>query len=388
MNSLRRVWSSSNSALLRFRYRNSSYYSSTTTTTTTATRKFKSKFSKPTEIPFQPKLANSVNLIGSVNKAVQFETSTDGNPFASTVISTLHHNPSSLSIPVVFQGDLAHIANFHLKQNDVVHVVGQISADPKHSKPQYQFQVMVQSLSFVQDYPLVKKASLTSKQTFDSSSEREDEEIKSSEKDIHSKQTEEHDKRKSWKDVLNKPSRWQVFHSTKESPKGAALESKTDGQLQPELKQTITTAKKYPDSLSNSWDYLLNDPKQWLDFRGSKRSGLVNPRYPDFKRKDGSVPIWIDKAPKWVLSKLEELEFDVPAVKSKQAKDSKRDESWNDLVQNPAKWWDNRLEKRNARYPDFRHKDTGVGLWLKGSPSWVLPKLPPLKPKQESAQTS
>lgn len=45
--------------------------------------------------------------------------------------------------------------------------------------------------------------------------EREDEEIKSSEKDIHSEQTEEHDKRKSWKDVLNKPSRWQVVHSTK-----------------------------------------------------------------------------------------------------------------------------------------------------------------------------
>ncbi|KAI5442159.1 protein OSB2, chloroplastic isoform X2 [Lathyrus oleraceus] len=378
MNSLRRVWCSSNSALLRLRYRNSSYYSSTTTTT----RKSKSKFSKPTEIPFQPKLANSVNLIGSVNTPVQFETSPDGNPFAATIISSLDHNPSSLLIPVIFQGDLAHTANFHLKQNDVVHVVGQISTDPKHSKPQYQFQVMAQSLNFVQDYPLVKKASLTSKQKCDSSSEREDEEIKSSEKDIHSEQTEEHDKRKSWKDVLNKPSRWQ------ETPKGAAVESNVGGELQPELKHTITTAKNYPDSLSNSWGYLLNDPKQWLDFRDSKRSGLVSPRYPDFKRKDGSVPIWIDKAPKWVLSKLEELEFDVPAVKSKQAKDSKGDESWNDLLQNPAKWWDNRLDKRNARGPDFKHKDTGVGLWLNDSPSWVLPKLPPLKPKQESAQTS
>ncbi|CAL5186348.1 unnamed protein product [Lathyrus oleraceus] len=384
MNSLRRVWCSSNSALLRLRYRNSSYYSSTTTTT----RKSKSKFSKPTEIPFQPKLANSVNLIGSVNTPVQFETSPDGNPFAATIISSLDHNPSSLLIPVIFQGDLAHTANFHLKQNDVVHVVGQISTDPKHSKPQYQFQVMAQSLNFVQDYPLVKKASLTSKQKCDSSSEREDEEIKSSEKDIHSEQTEEHDKRKSWKDVLNKPSRWQVVHSTKETPKGAAVESNVGGELQPELKHTITTAKNYPDSLSNSWGYLLNDPKQWLDFRDSKRSGLVSPRYPDFKRKDGSVPIWIDKAPKWVLSKLEELEFDVPAVKSKQAKDSKGDESWNDLLQNPAKWWDNRLDKRNARGPDFKHKDTGVGLWLNDSPSWVLPKLPPLKPKQESAQTS
>lgn len=38
--------------------------------------------------------------------------------------------------------------------------------------------------------------------------------------------------------------------------------------------------------------------------------------------------------------------------------------------------------QRNARYPDFKHKETGEGLWLESSPSWVLPKLPPLKPKQ------
>lgn len=99
------------------------------------------------------------------------------------------------------------------------------------------------------------------------------------------------------------------------------------------------------------------------------------------------------------------------------------DESWNDLLQNPAKWWDNRLDKvttfsavigfliptslihaildsfywcissfwshqKNPKGPDFKHKDTGEGLWLRGSPSWVLPKLPPLKPKQQSAETS
>jgi hypothetical protein len=53
-----------------------------------------------------------------------------------------------------------------------------------------------------------------------------------------------------------------------ESPKSAAFESKADGELQPE-------PKKYPDSFSNSWNDLLNDPKQWWDYRESKRSGLV-----------------------------------------------------------------------------------------------------------------
>ena len=45
--------------------------------------------------------------------------------------------------------------------------------------------------------------------------ENKNDEIKSSEKDIHSEKTEEHDTRKSWKDVINKPSQWKAVHSTK-----------------------------------------------------------------------------------------------------------------------------------------------------------------------------
>lgn len=98
------------------------------------------------------------------------------------------------------------------------------------------------------------------------------------------------------------------------------------------------------------------------------------------------------------------------------------DEFWRDVVENPDKWWDNRSNKvtlvselfvcllllldvifflmvyimlywilftgfmvpfdyqRNKRAPDFKHKETGEVLWLDGSPSWVLSKLPPLKP--------
>lgn len=52
----------------------------------------------------------------------------------------------------------------------------------------------------------------------------------------------------------------------------------------------------------------------------------VNPKYPDFKRKDGNVSIWLDKGSKSVLSRLKELEFDTPPVKPKQTKDSKGSE--------------------------------------------------------------
>lgn len=111
-----------------------------------STRKSDSKLQwpKPTEVPFQPKLANAINLIGKVNAPIQFETSSDGNPWAATVIT--RQEPSSLWIPVIFEGDLAHTARYHLKENDVVYVSGQLCTDPPHSQPQSHFQVFLLSI--------------------------------------------------------------------------------------------------------------------------------------------------------------------------------------------------------------------------------------------------
>ena len=44
---------------------------------------------KPTEIPFQPKVANFINLIGHVHMPIQFQTSPDGKPCAATAIKRL-----------------------------------------------------------------------------------------------------------------------------------------------------------------------------------------------------------------------------------------------------------------------------------------------------------
>jgi len=85
---------------------------------------------------------------------------------------------------------------------------------------------------------------------------------------------------------------------------------------------------------------------------------------------------------------------------------------WRSLVENPNKWWDNRSSKvapcilitllflslprpwlklsctlsctqLKPSSPDFKHKDTGEGLWIGSStPAWVLPKLPPVPTKQ------
>ncbi|TKY44506.1 OSB3 [Spatholobus suberectus] len=372
----------------------------------TRTRKSDSP-SPPHQIPFQPKLANAVNLIGQVHQPLQFQTSPDGNVWAATVI-TRQESPHS-PIPVIFEGDLAHSAKCHLKQNDFIHIAGQLSTDPPHLQQQQHqtnIQVMVQTLNFVQGYPQVNNASaISSKKTFPFSTS-EEHGINSSRKHIHAKQSEQLDIDKSWKDLLDNPIEWWDLRSIKENPKGAAFERKTNGELlyinssppkwlqqklesmtidlKPEPKQSISSAsaKKNADSSLSSWTDLTDNPTQWCDFRDSKLNGLVNPKHPDFKRKDGSVSLWLNKSPTWVLPKLKGLQFDVPAAKSKKAKDCKGGESWNDLVQNPAKWWDNRLNKRNEKAPDFKHKETGEVLWLNASPSWVLAKLPPVKPKQ------
>ena len=37
---------------------------------------------------------------------------------------------------------------------------------------------------------------------------------------------------------------------------------------------------------------------------------------------------------------------------------------WQQWVDDPSQWWDNRDNKTNPRSPDFKHKTTGKGLWI------------------------
>ncbi|XP_028758426.1 protein OSB1, mitochondrial-like [Neltuma alba] len=53
------------------------------------------------------------------------------------------------------------------------------------------------------------------------------------------------------------------------------------------------------------------------------------------------------------------------------------EELWQAFFANPVEWWDNRKNKRNPKYPDFKHKDTGEALWVEGrsNPPWVKSQL-------------
>ncbi|XP_019107036.1 protein OSB2, chloroplastic isoform X2 [Beta vulgaris subsp. vulgaris] len=89
----------------------------------------KKELARPSEIPFQPKVANWVNFVGTVRTPVEFCTSVDGKSWASTIISQRQHFSalSSLWISVVFEGELAETAATHVKENHYIYVGGHLS---------------------------------------------------------------------------------------------------------------------------------------------------------------------------------------------------------------------------------------------------------------------
>ncbi|XP_073156824.1 protein OSB2, chloroplastic-like [Henckelia pumila] len=298
---------------------------------------------RPREIPYQPKIANLVNLIGHVQTAVRFEVSSNGKRFAAAVISQADGGEkNSLLIPLVFEGDLAHIVACHVKENDTVFVSGKLSRDHPMQLMLNQylgsFCVLAENLKFVGGLEvnfLEKREGVL----FNMDSHilgRNDGEIV--------------DK------VKFKPGKG----------KGKSIKrtrKKKDTELQLDL-----------------WRELVKNPLQWWDYRDHKSNGLIKENFPDFKQKVTDKGLWLSSAPEWVLPGLGKLEFDVKVIGERPGemdRPSQLDRSWKNLVENPDKWWDNRANKRNPKGPDFKHKETGEALWLSSSPAWVLPGLPP-----------
>lgn len=299
-----------------------------------------SSWPKPSEIPYQSKVANFVNLVGFVQTPIQFETSPDGNYCAGTVLAhenNDNNNNSILMIPVVFVGDLAHVVACHVKENDSVYVSGKFSMDPMPceimDKYKFSFHIVAENVNFVQGLKQIAPRKARGQFVYPKSSTKQ--QHSDNEKDISLSTLENDDS------VVN-----------------SGGGSKSEG--------------------GDEWRDLIKNPKQWWDCRKAKLDGIVKARHPDFKKKDSSsIALWLENAPRWVLEGVEGLEFDVYVPKSKGV--GKEVDSWKDLLENPDKWWDNRATKLNQKAPDFKHKNTGIGLWVDNSPDWVLSQLPPLR---------
>ncbi|KAL2928846.1 Protein OSB4 chloroplastic [Bienertia sinuspersici] len=107
-------------------------------TTTSADGIGKKKLSKPSEIPFQVKVANSVTFVGNLKMPIQFTTTVDGKSWA---------------------GDLAHTAATHLKENEYVYVAGHLSSDRvpiNLTNDKAKLQVMVHDVYYVRRFSGVK----------------------------------------------------------------------------------------------------------------------------------------------------------------------------------------------------------------------------------------
>lgn len=301
---------------------------------------------RPREIPYQGKIANSVNLIGHVQTPVKFEVSSDGKHFAAAVISGARGGENdSLLVPVVFEGDLAHIVACHVKENDTVYVSGKLSNDPMRLMlNQYlgSFYVLAENLNFVEGLEL----NLLEKRR----------------RVLLNGDSEKRGTVLGQNDAVKVDKDW--FKPGKGKGKSTSrARKKKDGDLQLDL-----------------WRDLVKNPRQWWDYRDHKSNGLVKEKFPDFKQKGTEKGLWLNSAPEWVLPGLEILGLDVKFIGEKPGemeRRSKLDSSWKNLVENPDKWWDNRANKRNPKGPDFKHKETGEALWLSSSPAWVLPSLLP-----------
>lgn len=305
-----------------------------------------SSWPRPSEIPYQAKVANCVNLVGFVHTPVQFDASLDWKYCASTIVAhECSDDNSVLMIPVVFRGDLAHVVACHVKENDCVYVSGKFSMDPLPCKfmEEYQscFHIVAENVNFVQG--LKRNVSL-----------------KRSVKPVYPRSKnfslDDNDKQ----------------HSDSLSGLGCDDSVNSGGS---KSEESVTGG--------DEWRELVKNPKQWWDCRKAKLDGNVKARHPDFKKKGGSTSLWLENAPRWVLEGLEGLEFDVYAPKSKGV--GKEVDSWKDLLENPDKWWDNRAKKMNQKAPDFKHKNTGIGLWVDSSPDWVLSQLPPLRDERAAS---
>ncbi|URE05775.1 single-stranded dna binding protein [Musa troglodytarum] len=161
------------------------------------------------------------------------------------------------------------------------------------------------------------------------------------------------------------------------------------------------SVKKMEKSAENPWDDVVLNPHNWLDNRMAKLKGLLHPKFPDFKHNETQKALWLDGAPCWVSAKLDGLVFRTTRKgeksdrvllaqekgkyiqKSGEAK-QENENLWKSLVDNPIDWWDNRANKFNQKSPDFKHKKTGVALWLSSTtPQWVLANLPPANTEEK-----
>ncbi|GAA0147655.1 DNA metabolism protein [Lithospermum erythrorhizon] len=356
-----------------------------------------STWPRPSEIPFQSKVMNFVNLIGKIEMPIKFHATPDGKNMAS--IFVVHKNAvfngnfvNSLVIHVVFEGDLAHSVACHVKEGDCVYVSGKLSLDPLPfalSENQGKFYVVGDELKFVQGLEM-KRSSFIEKgvendnvgeEIFGKREVSVDENIKVNE--------------------LNFVQGLEIKQSNfvEKGVENENVGEKLVGNREVSVDEDIMVNEHFKVNedikIKKEWEELLAKPNEWWVIT-SQDDGLKGAIEGFERRVDGKRVDLDSSTPVWVYKKLEELEFEnkieekeIGVMKTEKKGSSnvggiKKDgesvlDSWRDLVKNPMDWRDYREKKSSGsvkvKYPDFKHKTNGTALWLNTAPNWVLPGL-------------
>ncbi|KAF8646999.1 hypothetical protein HU200_065514 [Digitaria exilis] len=320
---------------------------------------------RPPTIPFQPKVANTVRLVGNVAAPLHMQQTPDGRFYAvSVLVQDSRLDSPKFWVPIVFQDDLAQVAASHLKENDLVSVSGHLTCDVpplKLADGQATIQVLAHVLQFVDSKVVGTGAILDEEEGFM--------EVVKAEKKLEEKRV-----------------------TSKYPP------------------STVSGYKNKRDKFSNLWNDVITRPQDWIDNRPQKKDGSRSARYPDFKNKVSGEALWLDSAPPTVLEKLDGMVFGSgygedkafssytqkvqltgtganwskfrksPDASALSKQKPEEEELWRDLLDNPVNWWDNRTDKRTPKSPDFKHKESGEALWIGSkSPQWAVDALPSLK---------
>ncbi|KAF5196756.1 Osb1 protein [Thalictrum thalictroides] len=225
------------------------------------------QYPKPTEIPWNKEICNSVHLIGVVGTPVQVKHLNSGKVLAWTRLAVKKSATETTWINLTFWNELAHVASQHVEKGQRIYVSGRLVSDTvegDYEKAQTYYKVVVQQLNFIE---------------------------------------------KSFSPV---PLYEQDRNST---PTGG---------------QVGNSPSKNTGSTQELWQAFFANPVDWWDNRKNKK----NLKYPDFKHKDTGESLWVDAKynPPWVKSQLAILDSRMESFHSNEASRSVSYVSSDDLT--------------------------------------------------------
>ncbi|XP_057801480.1 protein OSB4, chloroplastic-like [Salvia miltiorrhiza] len=275
---------------------------------------------KPSEIPYQAKVANFVKLIGYVNVPVQFDTLPGGKHYATTAISQeISDGRDPVLIAAVFEGDLAHVVASHVKVNDCVLVSGQLSSEPllRFAKGDGfgRLHILGENLNFVEGFTRRVSSKKSEGSVFAVGIEKNVVEgVDDGKFEQQWEKALDDAKVKKFSGETN----WGSGTVSVESNVGTKGAMPGSGEAKLEKGSVESGVKKKDgDRGLDLWRDLVKNSLLWWDYRDQKAKGLVKEKYPDFKHKETGDALWFNSAPQWVLQGIGKLEFDVPVVRAK-----------------------------------------------------------------------